>query len=464
MDDPIDDLLSDGDSFFEDTKLLAKKSTPKKNIKAAGDVFGFSTDIKTDTTKEQSIFKDDDKFLTIEPTKSTDQKVIKTESKLPFGKDDVNNLLGFDTVEPKSTASKKSSILSEILGDTKQEDKSFSTFDDILQSSSFRKKETSNTVPVPEIKTPTQTDFTTGLNREPRRARRNSPNIIDPLGIFESQKKDTKVDIKGKDDVENRVLDSSRRRENKETAETTKRPILKSPGLSLQTPEKAADNIGSTGKSDLPGWLGGSEVKPKSDQPKEPQDTIKVSEEPIKKEVHFEKPKVQDVVETSDKYSMPVPEQMLDTLLTQQKISSSHIELQNASLALQQQESQLMIAVQLKKYEDNLAEMQRRQQEMLLKQDVQFNTLLERQFAKQHTMENNMRLQQERINNHIQLLLSQPSAPATPYSEEQLTKNEYIKNTFEEHRKFYDDIINSLKQKHQEEIFLLEESYKYLYH
>lgn len=120
-----------------------------------------------------------------------------------------------------------------------------------------------------------------------------------------------------------------------------------------------------------------------------------------------------------------------------------------------------MMALQLKKYEQTLAETQRSQQEILHRQEQQFNLLLEKQFAKQQMMEENMRMQQERINNHIQLLIAQPvSADLKHVFEEHQKKEDMLKDTFEENRTFYMDIISSLKLKHQEEISILEESYK----
>lgn len=147
--------------------------------------------------------------------------------------------------------------------------------------------------------------------------------------------------------------------------------------------------------------------------------------------------------------------QNLTCLLTQQKLAHSHLEYQNTAIALQQQESQLLATLQLKKYEENLYEMQQKQQELLIKQERQFNTLLERQFAKQQIMENNMRLQQERINNHIQMLISQPHVPLSENCEAQKTLEEENKNASA-------NVIEVLKQRQHEEIFLLEESYKYV--
>lgn len=505
FDGSIDDLLSDGDSFFEDPKAHAKKSTPKKSAKAAADIFGFDKDVKS-TKKDDWLGLGDNKPVEKEATLVSKKKIEdpgdkgdefntlglqrkpakKIDDKLSFdnddditnilglssssakttrkpiddklGNDDVDNILGL-SAPPKSAPTKKSSIISDILGETKKDEKTFS-FDDIL-SGSLRKKESNPviaaTVEVKEEKkiTVPQNEFLSmTAGREPRRGRRNSQGIIDPLGIFDTPsteitiKDDSKSKVTKKVDTPKSasVFESSITSE-KKTVENVKQP----------TPTRSQP-VAISKTSDLPNWLGGADSKTSKPEPIEPVNQLP---QEIKTDVSINKIPVQNIpVNAENTEAFALSENVLESLLNQQKMSSSNIELQNASLALQQQESQLMIAVQLRKYEDNLASMQRKQQEILVKQDVQFNSLLERQFTKQQAMENNMRLQQERINNHIKLLLSQPSSSIGPSSEEQEKKSDYIKATFEEHRKFYDDIINSLKQKHLEEIFLLEESYK----
>lgn len=150
-------------------------------------------------------------------------------------------------------------------------------------------------------------------------------------------------------------------------------------------------------------------------------------------------------------------ETILNAMLTQQKLAQSHLEYQNTATALQQQESQLLMALQLKKYEENLGDLQRKQHEVLVKQEQQFNTLLERQFAKQQILENNMRLQQERINNHIQMLVGQPAIPKHIDNDE---SEEIKKNLNEQTVQMYEKLVDTLKQRQNEEIFLLEDSYK----
>lgn len=449
FDDNLDDLLSEGDSFFDDPKVLAKKTTPKKTTKAS-DLFGFDTETKTVSKNEDDWLGLGKKDAVVKPVESARIKTDKSDvDSLLTGlgdtttktvkkgeeKDDISNILGLPASESKPPTSKKTSILTDLLGETKKDEKSFS-FDDILQSSSLRRtKEPPSqgqvqATSVLEPKTVSKNEFVPSIARESRRGRRNSPALIDPLGIFESQKKDDSLTLN-----DNKIL----------SKEGPKKPAIPpSKSLSIfDPPEEKKTEVPASKSTELPNWLGGE--TPTIKKTEQTSTVVEQQQENI--------PKSNTVTEN-------IPDHMLESLMTQQKISSSHIELQNASLALQQQESQLMIAVQLKKYEDTLAEMQRKQQEIMLKQDVQFNSLLERQFAKQQVMENNMRLQQERINNHIQLLLNQPNTSLPEISATDKAKKDQIQSVFEENKKFYDDIVNSLKQKHAEEVFLLEESYK----
>lgn len=455
FDDGLEDLLSEGDSFFDDPKVLAKKTTPKKTTKAS-DLFGFDTEAKTTSKKEDDwlglrkkgpegkpVFKPVERESMRIKTDGSDASNIfmelgdtTTKTAKKEDKNDISNILGLSSSESKPATSKRSSILDDLLGETKKDEKSFS-FDDILKSSSLRKKKEPpsqgqvHATSVLEPKTVSKNEFVPSIARDSRRGRRNSPALIDPLGIFETKKKEESLTLN-----DNKILPK----------EGPKKPVI----TKSLSEEKKTEEVQSSAllqkSSELPNWLGGDNTTIKTS-------TSIIEPQTIQPIVHENILKPNTAIEN-------IPDHMLESLMTQQKISSSHIELQNASLALQQQESQLMIAVQLKKYEDTLAEMQRKQQQIMLKQDVQFNSLLERQFAKQQVMENNMRLQQERINNHIQLLLNQPNTSLPETTAADQAKKDQIQSVFEENRKFYDNIVNSLKQKHTEEVFLLEESYK----
>lgn len=394
----VDDLLSDdsNDSFFEEPKVLAKRSSiPKTNEKKnVADIFGFTEE------KEQT---DDWLGFGDKKSKEPSKKVgfeEKTDllSSLDTGKqekkqqskkedEEILSTLGFSSKKPIGE-SKKTSLFSDILGTSPKRDRKTVDFTDILTS---KNEDTNKEKPI--------------IARESRRVRSATSNLTDPLGLFSKESKPEEAGDAGKTIIE-----------------TSKPPV--------QT--RSTPNI-----SELPDWLSDS-VKQHKSEPNLPILTEQIEE----------------------KKSEIKPEEKLeiDTLITQQKLSTANIGLQNTAIAMQQQESQLVVALQLKKYEEKLMEMQQQQQEILLKQDRQFNDLLQKQFLKQQILEENMRQQQQRIQNHIELLIQQPLMSGGTVGIEKI--EELKKSKEDETMKLYEDIIGTLKQRQHEEVFLLEESYK----
>ncbi|XP_044269147.1 fas-binding factor 1 [Tribolium madens] len=431
-DDPLGDVLSDGsnDSFFDEPRPASKRAsltkTPEK--KSITDLFNI-----TDKTPENNqVPKRPDDWLGLDSkdTKSP-SRTQKLAKKISFDDDDdILGNLGLTKrpqskpethLEEKKAPSKKLDLLESILGPSKSEDVNKpSTFEDILKESKAKTATPTATPKLTPSNPPTEPLLLSEGPREGRRRRRSSAGLLDPLGLFSSETK----------------IDDSATKE-KTIINSTETPFSK------PTPSKSTPNIISD--PGLPEWLGGgSAIKQSKSENILP--TKESKPEPAKQEPE----KNVEPINESDQST-------LNTILTQQKLAHSHMEYQNTAITLQQQESQLLMALQLKKYEDNLSEMQMKQQEVIMKQEQQFNMLLERQFAKQQIMENNMRLQQERINNHIQMLLAQPPI-AKHLGQEEM--DELKKTASEESVKLYENIINSLKQRQHEEIFLLEESYK----
>ncbi|EFA00110.2 hypothetical protein TcasGA2_TC002926 [Tribolium castaneum] len=414
-----DDLgvLSDGsnDSFFDEPKPASKRAslskTPEK--KSITDLFNI-----TDKTPESNqVPKRPDDWLGLDSrdtkSPSRSQRLAK---KISFDDDDdILGNLGL-TKKPQSkpeenkTPTKKMDLLESILG-PKSEDVKTATFEDILKESKAKTVTPTTTPKLTPSNPPSESVLLSEGPREGRRRRRSSAGLLDPLGLFSNE-------IKTDDSASKEKIITS----------STETPVSK------PTPSKSAPNLSDQG---LPDWLGGGSAIKQSKS----ENILPAKQEPEKSI---------EPAKESDQSS-------INTILTQQKLAQSHMEYQNTAIALQQQESQLLMALQLKKYEDNLSDMQMKQQEVLMKQEQQFNLLLERQFAKQQIMENNMRLQQERINNHIQMLLAQPPIGKHSGQEE---IDDLKKTASEENVKLYENIINSLKQRQHEEIFLLEESYK----
>ncbi|XP_066249806.1 fas-binding factor 1 [Euwallacea similis] len=117
---------------------------------------------------------------------------------------------------------------------------------------------------------------------------------------------------------------------------------------------------------------------------------------------------------------------------------------------LQTQESFLLVSLQLKKYEESLSEIRNQQHEILQKQEQQFELFLSKYIEKQKGIEQEVLAQQERINEHIRSLALQGSSEGkVSRSEHQRAEDGGL-----------DRVVKALKQRHEEEFFLMEESYK----
>ncbi|KAK4876733.1 hypothetical protein RN001_009239 [Aquatica leii] len=426
--DPLGDVYSDdsNDSFFDEPKATTAKPNLSKppDKKAITNLFGLGDEKPKPGKKSDWLGLD---------AKDDDAKSEKPVKKISFDDDDdILNDLGIEKkpepeISKDKTAKSKTSLMESIFGPSKPIEKHESIVD--LLKETKHKIEPNPTKPIPN-KPATSIGYDLGdFSREGRRSRRSSATLkaVDPLGLFSGDNAKT---------------------------ETSAVPNVAAPkddadGDSVLTKKDLKTKSLSNINKNIPDWLEGSPIKVyKSDvgiiktKPEQKKDE---SIEPPRKEV---------------KEAELGPTTTLDSLMTQHKLTASHIEYQNTSAALQQQESQILIALQLKKYEENLAQMQKKQQDILMKQEQQFTHLLEKQFEKQQIMENNMRMQQERINNNIQLLLSQPTISGKLTSNEQEEITQLKKANADENTRLYEEMISTLKQRQHEETFLLNESYK----
>ncbi|GJQ79018.1 hypothetical protein Trydic_g179 [Trypoxylus dichotomus] len=474
LDDPLGDLLSDGsnDSFFEEPKTtLAKRSsltkTPEK--KSVSDLFGIEkSESKPSDSKANWLGLGDEQKKAPEKSQihSSPKKI---EKKISFEDDNILDDLGLETKTEtkKDVAPRKPSLVDSILKPTTVttggDDKGI-TFDDILKGSKFTRKIDKNpTTPVkatrplqePQATTQVPLSLSTG-QREGRRQHPIQSGFTDILGIFSNEpakepekelRKSTPTSPQRK--VESKQIDP----------ETVRTEILFQAPASSDMKTKSSPNLTS-----LPNWLDGASTAVETnksettlpDQTESKSMVLQNKDSGISQNV--------SEVESSQaiKFNANLPSTdnfLLQSLINQQKFATQDMEYQNTTIAMQQQNSHLIMALQVKKYEENLTNMQRKQQELLSKQEKQFNSLLERQFAKQQIMENNMRLQQERINNHMQILLSQTSVGSMPLENDEKI-NELKRNTSDENIKLFEDLLASFKQRSHEEKFLLEESYK----
>ncbi|XP_066138019.1 fas-binding factor 1 [Euwallacea fornicatus] len=139
----------------------------------------------------------------------------------------------------------------------------------------------------------------------------------------------------------------------------------------------------------------------------------------------------------------------------QEKITTLPLATENSQFQtnisnLQAQESFLLVSLQLKKYEESLSEIRNQQHEILQKQEQQFELFLSKYIEKQKGIEQEVLVQQERINEHIRNLALQGSSKSgVSRGEQQRTEDGSL-----------DRVVKALKQRHEEEFFLMEESYK----
>lgn len=473
--DSVEDLLSDDsdDSFFDDPKLPSKqtnfkgKTSEKKNV---ADVFGLSENTEVskpiknvaESIEINENQKSDGDWLGLidsakTPTSQPTQEFKKITKNVSFEDDDILATLGLNKksevkskadVNLEGSTTNKGDLFSDILGTSITVTTQRKLDLDKILGETSHEKQADNLVPKPvssELQSITS-DLMLPMSAESRRPRIPRSNLVDPLGLFSKEIKPAGEDrsIKlAKNLEEDQMTESSR------TTDKAVKVMFPSTAKDMQT--KSAPSI-----PDLPDWLGGTSVKQHKSEPDI--HTIARTTSSRKNSLQQETNEATEpVANTVDNLVTKVSianNPLLDPLLTQQRISAAHLGYQNTSLAMHQQESQLLMSLQLKKYEEKLTEMQKQQQDILTKQEQQFNSLIESQFAKQQIMENNLRLQQERINNHIQLLISQPSIASHAKEREGEVETEN-----ESHEK-YEDVINSLKQRQSEEMFLLEESYK----
>lgn len=396
----VDDLLSEdsNDSFFEDPKILAKRGsltkTPPADKKSVANIFGFTDE------KDQQPKKVEDDWLGLgdigkKPTKkvSEDEKILSSlEIKKTEGKAQKSNFEEDEDILSSLGFGKKINVETE-KASTISTTKKAGLFDDILGVSPKKEKKKvdfSDILGESKQKTPEQKE-TISVPTVRRSRSSATSGLSDPLGLFTTQEKPD------------------------EAGDAGRKPSETIPQLKPKpTQTKSTPNI----STELPDWLSGvKQNKSEADIPKQE--------------------------EQHENLATPV----LDELIAQQKLATVNVSFQNTAMAMQQQETQLMVAMQLKKYEEKLVELQKQQQDILVKQDRQFNDLLQKQFLKQQILEDNMRQQQQRIQSHIEVLMGSSAGG------DDLKK-------FKEDVNPYEEIIVTLKQRQNEEIFLLEESYK----
>lgn len=441
LDDPLGDLLSDGsnDSFFGSTKSK-KKSNETKNVSASNpksgpsaskykmeDLFGISSDKPEEKAPNTSQYSgnmnvtsgagvDAQKYSTLQRTSSklaeietpkrvatpkkaettaaiaAKQPAIKKE--ISFGdSDDILSELGFDPKKPKS-AGKKSNFLDDLLGiaETKSAPVAPPPVRDIPRTPPRAAQR--STIAEPDIGSISSADVggRTSSRYSPSsgRPRTNSGTagtvlgtafdsrpgsnaLNDPLGLFA---------VPPQQDEPIKKLDGAEPRESK-TSRLVKKPSMVD-WLGLE-PNKETTDVASQQKTTISNQSSLAQSAPPPLQI--PSQTNTVNSESIPKINNFPKP---------------------DLSQTIQLMTTANADGETALESLQQQELHLQIASQMRNQEVALMDMQMKQQNLLKQQETNFNDLLRRQINRQSALEDSIKRQQEQINTHIQLLMTQP--------------------------------------------------------
>ncbi|CAG9833786.1 unnamed protein product [Diabrotica balteata] len=407
MDFDLDDPLENDDSFFDDHKTKRPSLTKTPEKKTLDQLLAFDTQPKSsagtteETKKAESVAKKPMDDWLLDTTKDASRQ---DKSKSTDFLDDIL------PIKPKPKPDKRGTSLEDILKESK--------------AASAVPKTTTSLKDVSSLN-PDASLFSTDVGKsaipaERRRGGRRGSGVEDSLGLglFSG---DYHGDFLNKDKKE---------------------------------PVKPVETFQKTSTSGVPDWLGiGSSGTKRSESPisrkiekasilipKEDPPVFSKEPTPLQKE----QPPPSYVTENK-----PVAVPASSTLLPQ----DINAGIQNTYSALHQQESLLLVSLQFKKYEEVLKEIQDKQTEILGQQEKQFKNFVDEYILKQQMVENNIRLQQERINNQIQMLVS-----------DHVGKSADIKSTNDEPAEKEDSsqevLIRKIKQRHDEELFLMEESYK----
>ncbi|XP_050351503.1 fas-binding factor 1 homolog [Nymphalis io] len=448
IDDPLAGILSDGsdDSFFDDD-ILGKKKPQKKNesnISEKKNSFFDSGDQKSQSKTlvgEKSLQKDAD----IEEKAKFDN--LKTTSPTPFKKA-VSKESIFQQIDASKSPGKPKLVTSaDIVPDDigihpkkdmiKPLDKgksSQSLLDDILGGSSNKIGGSNQTTrPTTGVKKQ-QFDLDTFLDSESRQTAASTTKV-------ETQKPNTKTE---------NVKEAAKSRKAKSNDDWL--GIFQEKDSIME--EEEVD--------DVPAWLGGSGQKKKKNI-KEPKTETRQIEEEQKgnPKVTEEIPKNTANVEN---YNENVTKNVSNLDISQEDIT-----MQGTALYLQQQESQLMVALQLKAQDEKLAAMQLRQKESqrvqreaVLAQHEQVDAMLRRQADHRKQMQAIIAVHQERITQRIKDLLGDAKIENEETQEDNIETEggERKESPFAKERKQLLQLVQSLQDNHDKEIDLMETSYR----
>lgn len=519
LDDPLGDLLSDGsnDSFFgasktktDTTKTPSQPSSGAKPKSKVADLFGFDTENATkpiETTSKSNFdinTKSQQSTLPISESRNTPKreesvsnpissrqpakpltpnrglqqdiasdvrKATEASGRTPNeptrsarketrfdDSDDFLNELGFDPKNPKGNIAKKSNILDDILNFSKP-DAAKAPITSPISKPAITKP--TITIPTP---TATETDrrglrtvesnpppnrYSPSLGR-PRNASRSGSGSGDPLGLFSMPSKPAQE-----------VMNTSSAK-----AKGAKKPTVDWLGLASDNDEKPTETA--------PSIIISEPTKIQAELPKPPilanptilPDSTQIATQPV----------------TFPIMTAAMPATTTDISANFNLINMASLEQEQALQSLQQQQTQLRIAAQMKHQENMLHDMHTKQQTLIKQQENQFNELLQRQINRQNQLEAQIQQQQHQINEYINVLMNQPSIGITtkipnidattsdgvemrPNDDDDSSRQHSIEleadvKRLELEKLRLEDVLQSIQSSHEQELELLQTSHK----
>ncbi|XP_011503261.1 PREDICTED: golgin subfamily A member 4 [Ceratosolen solmsi marchali] len=279
----------------------------------------------------------------------------------------------------------------------------------------------------------TESGFSLSASKGSRRGRRTSTIFNDPLGLFS--------------------ISNSRIDESSKVEEKTNQQLI------------VENNLKSVEFEKLPEWLRDPKVIKEQKH-----DIVETGQSEELPKVKFAKT---DKVSNSTNIQNIALDKNMDQNGLTSKLLSIEFDQQAAIMHMQQQEHELRIGTALSQQTEKFNYLLETQKIKSIDQEKQFNMLLARQLERQSILEAQMKSQQDRIDNYIQTLTAQPTIiPSMNFT----TNNDMKQNTkttvdekivsenllqkFEMEKIYLENIVENLKEKHEKEISILEDSYK----
>ncbi|XP_072947470.1 uncharacterized protein [Epargyreus clarus] len=462
LDDPLAGILSDGsdDSFFDDD-ILGKKKPVKKS--------------STPTIEKKNALFDLDDGPKIKKTDDVTKDIFGTSSKTEVAVDS-NTASKKEEVKPTTPSPFKSTV-------AKEATKTQIERTDFSRSPAKSKLTTSGN----------KLDLLDDLGVEPRKEitkplekGKSSQSILDDIlggptkpAVVKRPKTAIKKDdfdldsILGKSESKQSVMSNKNITQTLPKMDTPKEPPSKKKSSDDWLGAfQEKDEIEAEDDIDMPSWLvgGGAKKKKSSNVSKSEPKTETIKEAPksdIENAGDKHKEETEDKIENAPQ---PIVSKIDIPSTSKLDATNENVTMEGAALYLQQQESQIMVALQLKAQDEKLAAMQVRQKESqrvqreaARAQREQLDALLRRQADQRHQMQAVIAAHQERITDRIKSLLG--TSNEDQQGEVNLDADyenpvEERDTPFSREKKQLLQLVRSLQENHDKEIDLMETSYR----